>query len=89
MESEFNMTTIALKKLLINRIVKINDVSFLNDIKTMIDTRTQKHSLNLPPEQRIEIIESQKEIELRLFVEQTELEKEYNKWLNDAVNMIC
>lgn len=83
------MTTIALKKLLINRIVKINDVSFLNDIKTMIDTRTQKHTLNLPTEQRIEIIESQKEIELRLFVEQTELEKEYNKWLNDAVNMIC
>jgi|JI7StandDraft_1071085.scaffolds.fasta_scaffold728719_1 hypothetical protein len=28
----------------------------------------------------MEIIESQKEIELGLFVEQTELEKEFNKW---------
>jgi hypothetical protein len=34
------------------------------------------------PEQRFEIIESQKEIESGLFVEQVELDKEFNKWLS-------
>ncbi len=81
-ESHRNMTTIALKKLLINRIAEINDVSFLNAIKTILDTKTQTQTLSLTPEQRFEIIESQKEIESGLFVEQVELDKEFNKWLN-------
>jgi len=38
-ESHKTMTTIALKKLLINRIAEINDVSFLNAIKTILDTK--------------------------------------------------
>jgi hypothetical protein len=75
------MTTIALKKLLINRIAEINDVSFLNAIKTILDTKTQAQTLPLTPEQRFEIIESRKEIQSGLFVEQVELDKEFNKWL--------
>jgi hypothetical protein len=77
------MTTIALKKLLINRIAEINDVSFLNALKTILDTKTHAQTLSLTPEQRFEIIESQKEIESGLFVEQGELDKEFNKWLNE------
>ncbi len=76
------MTTIALKKLLINRIAEINDVSFLNAIKTILDAKTQTQTLSLTPEQRFEIIESQKEVESGLFVEQAELDKEFNKWLS-------
>ena len=74
------MTIIALKKILINRIAEINDVSFLNAIKTILDTKAQ--TLSLTPEQRFEILESKKEIESGLFVEQVELDKEFNKWLN-------
>jgi hypothetical protein len=77
------MTTIALKKLLINRIAEINDVSFLNALKTILETKTQAQTLSLTPEQRIEIIESQKEIESGLFVEYGELDKEFNKWLSE------
>jgi hypothetical protein len=77
------MTTIALKKLLINRIAEINDVSFLNALKTILDTKTQTQTLSLTPEQQFEIIESQKEIESGLFVEQVELDKEFNKWLKE------
>jgi hypothetical protein len=76
------MTTIALKKLLINRIAEIDDVSFLNAIKTILDTKAQTQTLSLTPEQRFEILESKKEIESGLFVEQVELDKEFNKWLN-------
>jgi hypothetical protein len=81
-ESHRDMTTIALKKLLISRIAEINDVSFLNAIKTILDSKTQ--TLSLTSEQRFEITESQKEIESGLFVEQVELDKEFNK-----VNLYC
>jgi hypothetical protein len=76
------MTTIALKKLLISRIAEINDVSFLKAIKTILDTKTQSQTLSLTPDQRLEITESQKEVESGLFVEQVELDKELNKWLS-------
>ena len=76
------MTSIALTKLLINRIAEINDVSFLNALKTILDAKTQTQTLSLTSEQRFEIIESRKEIESGLFVEQDELDKEFIKWLN-------
>jgi len=76
------MTAIELKKLLIHRIAEINDVSFLNAIKTILDSKTQSQTISLTTEQRFEIIESQKEVEQGLFIEQFELDKEFNKWLS-------
>ncbi len=78
------MSTIALIKLLINRTPEINDVALLNAVKKILDHKTQTQSLVLTPEQKMEIIESQKEIELGLFVEQAELDKEFNKWHYNA-----
>ena len=77
------MTMTALKKLLINRKAQINDVSFLNAIKTILDTKTQTQAISLTPEQRLEIIESKTEIGSGLLVEQAELDKEFNKWLSE------
>jgi hypothetical protein len=76
------MTTIELKKALIQRIAEINDVSFLNAIKTILDSKTQYHTISLTSEQRYEIEESRKETEQGLFIEQAELDKEFDKWLN-------
>jgi hypothetical protein len=76
------MTTIELKKVLIHRIVEIDDVPFLNAIKTILDSKTQSHTISLTAEQRYEIEESRKEIEQGLFIEQIELNKEFDKWLN-------
>ncbi|MCM2302328.1 MAG: hypothetical protein NDI80_06875 [Flavobacteriaceae bacterium] len=76
------MTSIELKKLLIHRIAEINDESFLNAIKTILDSKTQSRIINLTSEQHSEIKESRKEIAQELFVEQAELDKEFNKWLN-------
>ena len=75
------MTAIELKKLLISRIAEINDVSFLNAIKIILDSKIQSYTLSLTEEQRKEIKKSKKEIEQGLFIEQTELDKEFNKWL--------
>ncbi len=76
------MTSIELKKLLMHRIAEINDESFLNAIKTILDSKTQTRKMNLTSEQRSEIYESKKEIAQELFIEQAELDKEFNKWLN-------
>lgn len=76
------MTAIELKKLLIHRIAEINDVSFLNAIKTILDTKSQSQTISLTSEQRYEIQESKKEVEQGLFIEQVELDKEFNKWLS-------
>lgn len=65
-----------------SRIAEIDDVSFLNAIKTIPDTKTQTPILSLTSQQRAEIIESRKETESGLFVEQVELDEEFNKWLS-------
>lgn len=76
------MTAIELKKLLIHRIAEINDVSFLNAIKTILDSKTQHKIMSLTQEQRVEINKSKEEVEKGLFIEQIELEKDFDKWLN-------
>ncbi len=77
------MTSIELKKLLIHRIAEINDVPFLYALKTILDTKTQSQVISLTVEQRNEIIESKNEIEQGLFIEQTELDKEFRKWQSE------
>ena len=74
------MTTIELKRLLIHRITEINDVSFLKAVKTILDSKTDTEVLLLTPEQRREIIESKKEIEQGLFVENESLDIEIARW---------
>ena len=74
------MSTIELKRLLIHRITEINDVTFLKAVKTILDTKTETEIILLTPEQRTEILESKKEIERGLFIEQESLEAKVLKW---------
>ena len=76
------MSAIELKKLLIHRIAEIDDISFLKALKTILETKTKSKVISLTKEQREEIIESKKEIEQGLFIEQIELDKEFDKWLS-------
>ena len=76
------MSAIELKKLLIHKIAEIDDVSFLKALKIILETKTESKVISLTHEQREEIIESKKEIEQGLFIEQIELDKEFDKWLN-------
>lgn len=76
------MTAIELKKLLIHRIAEINDESFLYALKTILDSKTQNQIISLTEKQREEIIESKKNIENGLFFDQSQLDKEFNKWAN-------
>lgn len=76
------MTTIELKKQLINRISEIDDESFLQAIKTILDSKTQSQVITLTKAQRQEIDESKKQIEEGEFIEQDELDQKFNQWKN-------
>ena len=75
-------TAIELKKILIHRITEINDESFLNAIKTILDTKSESQMLALTDRQREEIIASKKQIEEGLFIEQSEMDEKFDQWLN-------
>jgi len=75
------MTTIELKKVLIQRIAEIDDESFLEAIKTILDSKTQSKMMKLTETQIAEINESKDQIERGLFIEQSELDKEFKKWV--------
>jgi len=77
-----SMTAIELKTLLIHRISEINDISFLKALKTILDSKTESGVIQLTPDQLNDIIESKKEIEKGLFIENSVLDKEVRQWLN-------
>jgi len=76
------MTTIQLKKALIRQIAEIEDISFLNALKTILESKAQSSIIRLTNEQQEEIIRSKTEIEKGNYTEQQELNKEFEKWLN-------
>jgi len=55
------MTKIELQNLLIHRISEINDISFLEAIKNILDSKSEAAVLPLTIEQRDEIIASKKQ----------------------------
>lgn len=76
------MSTIELKNILIHRISEISDVSFLEAIKTILDSKSESNTLPLTLEQRDEISASKKEIEQGLYIENADMENEIGEWLN-------
>lgn len=72
------MTTINLKKHLIQRISEIKNPTFLEVIKTVLDTKSTV--LKLTPEQGKEIQKSQEQVSQGLFISQSELDEEFEKW---------
>jgi glycerol-3-phosphate cytidylyltransferase-like family protein len=76
------MTTIQLKKTLMQQIADIEDISFLKALKTIIETKTKSDIIYLTNEQRAEIIESKKQVEKGLFAKQEDLQQEFEKWLS-------
>ncbi|MCF8460709.1 MAG: hypothetical protein K9G46_08300 [Flavobacteriales bacterium] len=76
------MKTAELKNILIHRISEIDDVSFLEAIRTILDSKTDKEVISLTEAQLDDIRASKKEIAEGLFVEQETLDKDVAKWLS-------
>lgn len=75
------MTTIELKKLLIDRIKKTEDASHLEAIKTMLDTKIVHGTIVLSEEQKAELKAVRKEVEEGKFYTEEEVDEKINAWL--------
>ncbi len=65
-----------------HQIADIEDISFLNALKTIIETKTKSNIIQLSNEQRNEIVESKKQIENGEFTNQEDLNQDFEKWLS-------
>ena len=77
------MSTTELKNALIQKIAEIEDKSFLQAIKTILDAKAESKVIKLSPELTKEIMLSKQEIEKGLFIENDLLEKEIEEWLSE------
>ena len=76
------MTMLELKSILIHRISEINDIRFLEAIRTIIDEKAEDTVLILTEDQKKEIAHSRNEIKEGLFISNEQLDKEIQAWLS-------
>ncbi len=77
------MTTVELKNILIHQIAGINDKSFLNAIKTIIETKSESTIYKTTSEQQKRIKEGREQIANGEFFTNDQVETEIDKWLNE------
>jgi len=77
------MNTIELKRELINRISKIEDVDFLNAIKTILDYKRREPFIELTPDQEYELLLASEKGKEGDFISQSEMDKKVNEWLKE------
>jgi hypothetical protein len=76
------MTMMELKSILVHRISEINDLRFLEAIKTILDEKAEDSTLLLSDDQRKEIAHSQKEVTQGQIISDDDLDNEIQEWLN-------
>ncbi|MBI9037127.1 MAG: hypothetical protein JEY97_03265 [Bacteroidales bacterium] len=77
------MTTIELKNILIHKITAINDESFLNAIKTIIDKKSEATIYKTTEGQKAQIQEGIYQIENGDFFTNEQVESEIDQWLKE------
>lgn len=77
------MTTVELKNILIHKISAINDESFLNAIKTIVDTKSEKTIYKTSEEQNNQIREGINQIENGEYYTNEQVELEIDQWLSE------
>jgi hypothetical protein len=76
------MTTIELKKQLIHRISRIEDINFLKAIKIILDSKVNEEVIRLTDQQKEEIMASRDDLRKGLVIENAMLDQEIREWLN-------
>lgn len=77
------MNTLELKNILMVQISQINDTSFLNALRTILESKTNNQIMVLNDTQKNEIFSSKKEIDNNLFIENDNLDTEILQWLQE------
>lgn len=77
------MNTFQLKQELIHKISSIEDIEFLNAIKTILDYKTKDSFIELTSDLEEELLHASKEGQQGNVISQSELDKKVEQWLND------
>ncbi len=77
------MNTIQLKKELIHRISKIEDVDFLNAIKTILDYKKKETHIELTDDQEKELLFASKDGKKGNVISQLEMDQKVEEWLSE------
>ena len=75
------MSTAELKKDLITKIAEIDDISFLNALKTILDSRQKSSFIDLTIEDEEELSMASQQGRDGNFIEQSEMDLKVGKWL--------
>jgi hypothetical protein len=79
-----SMSTIELKNKLIKRIREINDSSFLEAIKIILDSKVDNKVYQLTSDQKDAIIESKKQIANGELHSNAQVNEEFQKWVKEV-----
>ena len=74
------MTSTELKKIVQQQISEINDISFLNALNKILETKVQSKKMKLTADQLNEILISKNEVELGLLIDQDTMNKSFEQW---------
>ena len=77
------MNAIQLKQELIHRISRIEDLDFLNAIKTILDYKKKESVLELTNEQEKELLSASKDGRKGNFISQSEMDQKVEEWLSE------
>lgn len=76
------MNTLELKKSLITKISEINDIDFLNALKSFLENRSETKTVFLSKNLKKEINDSRKQINDHFFIDSETLNQEVKEWAN-------
>lgn len=77
------MNTVEIKNHIIQKLSQINDIAFLNAIKTIIDSTTGDNIYYLTEIQKKKLIESRKQARLGKVIDNDDVFKEIESWLEE------
>lgn len=75
------MNAIQLKQELIHRISRIEDIDFLNAIKTILDYKKKENYIDLNADQEKELLFASKEAKKGKVISQSEMDQKVEEWL--------
>jgi hypothetical protein len=75
------MNAIQLKQELINRISRIEDIDFLNAIKTILDYKKKESFIELTDDQEKELLIASKDGKKGNVISQSEMDQKVEEWL--------
>ena len=77
------MNTFQLKQELIHKISRIEDIDFLNTIKTILDYKKKEPFIELTDDQEKELLFASKEGKKGNVISQSEMDQKVDEWLSE------